>query len=247
MSDGIDTDDPMFAAHKPVEDGYPFVLETDSLADSMGSRLPNRSIYVVQGDVGSGKSLISQRLSYGLAENGVKVLVITTELTTRGWIEQMESIGYGVTEFIRTGQLMVFSRFGTIAEALPDVGIQQVLESEAVSKADIIIIDSASSLMPDALDDNGRFKMMQNLRRITSEGRSVMLCVDENEMDSKLLHTLRASSEVVLDMKTAMIGGEIKRNIVVTRYLRAAGPVQSSIGWRVEPSMGFIVDITAVS
>ena len=247
MSDGIDTDDPMFAAHKPVEDGYPFVLETDSLADSMGSRLPNRSIYVVQGDVGSGKSLISQRLSFGLAENDVKVLVITTELTTRGWIEQMESIGYGVTEFIRTGQLMVFSRFGTIAEALPDVGIQQVLESEAVSKADMIIIDSASSLMPDDLDDNGRFKMMQDLRRITSEGRSVMLCVDENEMDSKLLHTLRASSEIVLDMKTAMIGGEIKRNIVVTRYLRAAGPVQSSIGWRVEPSMGFIVDITAVS
>ena len=247
MSDGIDTDDPMFAAHKPVEDGYPFVLETDSLADSMGSRLPNRSIYVVQGDVGSGKSLISQRLSFGLAENDVKVLVITTELTTRGWIEQMESIGYGVTEFIRTGQLMVFSRFGTIAEALPDVGIQQVLESEAVSKADMIIIDSASSLMPDDLDDNGRFKMMQDLRRITSEGRSVMLCVDENEMDSKLLHTLRASSEIVLDMKTAMIGGDIKRNIVVTRYLRAAGPVQSSIGWRVEPSMGFIVDITAVS
>jgi len=247
MSDGIDTEDPMFAAHKPVEDGFPFVLETDSLADSMGSRLPNRSIYVVQGDVGSGKSLMGQRLSYGLAENDVKVLVITTELTTRGWIEQMESIGYGVTEFIRTGQLMVFSRFGTIAEALPDVGIQQVLDSEAVSKADIIIIDSASSLMPDDLDDNGRFKMMQKLRKVTSEGRSIMLCVDEKEMDSKLLHTLRASSEIVLDMKTAMIGGEIKRNIVVTRYLRAAGPVQSSIGWRVEPSMGFIVDITAVS
>jgi archaellum biogenesis ATPase FlaH len=66
-------------------------------------------------------------------------------------------------------------------------------------------------------------------------------------MDSKLLHSLRTSAEVVLDMKTAMIGGDIKRNIVVTRYLRAAGPVQSSIGWRVEPSMGFIVDITAVS
>ena len=247
MSDEIDTDDPMFAAHKPVEDGFPFVLETDSLADSMGSRLPNRSLYVVQGDVGSGKSLMSQRLSYGLAENDVKVLVITTELTTRGWIEQMESIGYGVTEFIRSGQLMVFSRFGTIAEALPDIGIQQVLDSEAVSKADIVIIDSASSLMPDGLDDHGRFKMMQNLRRITSEGRSIMLCVDEKEMDSKLLHTLRSSSEIVLDMKTAMIGGEIKRNIVVTRYLRAAGPVQSSIGWRVEPSMGFIVDITAVS
>ena len=28
-----------------------------------------------------------------MLENGCKILVVTTELTTRGWIEQMESIG----------------------------------------------------------------------------------------------------------------------------------------------------------
>ena len=57
----------------------------------------------------------------------------------------------------------------------------------------------------------------------------------------------RASAEVVLDLENAMIGGELKRNIIITRFLRAAGPLQTSVGWRVEPGMGFIVDITAVS
>ena len=38
-------DNPFMTAHKPVEDGFPFVVETDSLADSMGLRLPNRSLY----------------------------------------------------------------------------------------------------------------------------------------------------------------------------------------------------------
>jgi flagellar protein FlaH len=209
--------------------------------------MPNRSLYVLQGAVGGGKSLISQRLAYGMVENGVKVLVITTELTTRGWIEQMESIGYGITDAIREGQLMVFSRFGTIAEALPNVGLEELLESEAIGLADVVIIDAASSLMPDSLDEAGRFSMMQKLRRICADGRSLMLCVDPEEMDHKLMHNMRASAEVVLDLQTTMIGGEIKRNIVVTRFLRAAGPTQTSIGWRVEPSMGFIVDITAVS
>jgi flagellar protein FlaH len=213
----------------------------------MGLRMPNRSLYVLQGAVGGGKSLISQRLAYGMVENGVKVLVITTELTTRGWIEQMESIGYGITDAIREGQLMVFSRFGTIAEALPNVGLEELLESEAIGLADVVIIDAASSLMPDSLDEAGRFSMMQKLRRICADGRSLMLCVDPEEMDHKLMHNMRASAEVVLDLQTTMIGGEIKRNIVVTRFLRAAGPTQTSIGWRVEPSMGFIVDITAVS
>ena len=83
-------ENPLFIPHKPVEDGFPFDVETDSLADTMGLRLPNRSLYVVQGIVGAGKSLIAQRLVHGMLENGTKILVITTELTTRGWIEQME-------------------------------------------------------------------------------------------------------------------------------------------------------------
>lgn len=175
------------------------------------------------------------------------LLVITTELTTRGWIEQMESIGYGVTEAIRGGRLMVLSRFGTIADAREEVTLADVLASPAVPAADVIVFDSASSLMPSDMDDSSRFAMLQEFRKIASEGRSFLLCVDPEEMDAKLLHSMRASSEVVLDMENAMIGGEIKRNIVVTRFLRAAGPIQTSIGWRVEPGMGFIVDITAVS
>ena len=212
----------------------------------MGLRLPNRSLYVLQGVVGAGKSLIAQRLVHGMLHNGVKVLVVTTELTTRGWIEQMESIGYGVTDALREGRLMIFSRFGAVA-AKADVGLEDVLNSEAVAEADVIILDSASALMPDNLDEHQRFDLMQKLRKITSEGRSVMLCVDPEEMNHKLLHNMRASAEAVLDLSTALIGGDLKRSIVVTRFLRAAGPVQTSVGWRVEPSMGFIVDITAVS
>ena len=232
---------------KPVEDGFEFSLEQDSLANAMGARMPNRSLWMVQGEVGSGKSLISQRLIFGLLENGSKILMITTELTTRGWIEQMESVGYPVTEYIASGQLLVFSRFGVIAEAKSNVGILEVLESEAVEKADVVVVDSASSLMPDEIDDNGRMLLMQKLRKICSESRSLLLTVDADEMDAKLLHTMRTSSEVLLDMKAGFVGGEIKRTIVVTRFLRAAGPVQASVGWRVEPYMGFIVDITAVS
>ena len=202
---------------------------------------------MLQGEVGGGKSLISQRLIFGLLENGVKVLVVTTELTTRGWIEQMESIGYPVTEHIASGRLLVFSRFGVIAETKNDVGLFDVLESDAIEKADVVAIDTASSLMPNNLEPADRDAVLQRLRKICSESRSLLLTVDPSEMDDRLLHKLRSSCEVLLDMNAGFVGGELKRTIVVTRFLRAAGPVQASVGWRVEPYMGFIVDITAVS
>jgi flagellar protein FlaH len=156
-------------------------------------------------------------------------------------------VGYGITNAIREGRLMVISRFGIIVESRSDVMLQDVLASLAVPSADVVVFDSVSSLMLEDFDEKGRFELVQQMRKVAAEGRSFMLCVDPEEMDQKLLHTLRASAEVVLNLENALIGGEIKRNIIVTRFLRAAGPIQSSIGWRVEPGMGFIVDITAVS
>ena len=101
--------------------------------------------------------------------------------------------------------------------------------------------------MPELHNDTERVAMMQRLREVVADGRSILLTVDPEETDVKALHMLRSSAELVLDMSTALIGGDIKRSLTVTRFLRAAGPVQTNIGWRVEPSMGFIVDITAVS
>ena len=231
----------------PIADGFEFGLETDSLADSMGLRLPNRSLFLICGEVGAGKSLVSQRLIFGLLENGVKVVVVTTELTTRGWVEQMHSIGYYCTDYIAKGRLIVISRFGTIAEPIEGVGLEQVLESEAFDEADFIFVDAASSIIEQDIEPMDTFLKLQKLRKFCSGGRSLLLTLDPSGTNGEFLRDIRSSAEVVLDVSANVVGGSLQRGLQVTRFLRASGPIQTNIGWRVEPSMGFIVDITAVS
>ena len=227
----------------PEEDGFGFELDQDSLADSMGLKLPSRSLAVITADVGGGKSLLSQRLTFGLLENNTKVVYVTNELTTRGWIEQMHSIGYWVTDHIKSGKLLVISTFGTVADRVEGIVLDDLFESDALKVADVIIIDSFSELSKDA----SASLVLSKLRKFCSKGHTVILTCDPEQMDNSFIQQLRATSEIALDLKTAIIGGAMSRTIVVTRYLRAAGPLQSTIGWRVEPGMGFIVDITAVS
>jgi len=227
----------------PEEDGFNFELDQDSLADSMGLKLPSRSLMVVTAEVGGGKSLICQRLTYGLLENGAKVVYVTNELTTRGWIEQMHSIGYWVTDHIKSGKLLVVSSFGTVAEEVENVTIDDLFDSEGLKVSDVIIIDSLSELSKGVKAST----LLSKLRKFCSKGHTVIVTCDPHQMDADFVQQLRATSEVALDLQTAIIGGAMTRTIVVTRYLRAAGPLQSTIGWRVEPGMGFIVDITAVS
>ncbi len=227
----------------PEEDGFGFELDQDSLADSMGLKLPSRSLGVITAEVGGGKSLLCQRLTFGLLENNAKVVYVTNELTTRGWIEQMHSIGYWVTDHIKSGKLLVMSTFGSVADRVEGVVLDDLIQSDALKVADVIIIDSFSELSKDVSAN----LILSKLRRFCSKGHTVILTCDPEQMDKNFIQQLRATSEVALDLETAIIGGAMSRTIVVTRYLRAAGPLQSTIGWRVEPGMGFIVDITAVS
>ena len=118
--------------------GFDFELETDSLADSLGRYLPRRSLYVVSGAIGAGKSLISQRLAYGLIAHGARLTMVTTELTTRGWLEQVESLGYPLNEAADTGQFTLLSRFGVVSDEVDaHIGIDAILGSEARENADI--------------------------------------------------------------------------------------------------------------
>lgn len=225
-------------------DNFDFSVIQDSLGQSLGTAIPNRALVIVSGGIGSGKSIIGQRMSFGMTANDIKVSLVTTELTTRGWLEQVASIGYFMEKRLDDGDFHLMSSFGVIAEQAEDpVDLLELLESPALKEAEVVIIDRASQMIP-AIEGPVLLSM---LRQYTAQGRTLFLMIDPEEMDSKILRELQNSAEVVLDMMTSVVGGQLVRTLCVTRFLRAAGPVTERIGWKVMPEMGFIVDITAVA
>ena len=100
----------------PNVDNFDFGVIQDSLGQSMGTAIPNRALMLVCGGIGSGKSIMGQRMSFGMTANDVKVSLFTTELTTRGWLEQVSSIGYYMDKRIDEGSFHLVSSFGVIAE-----------------------------------------------------------------------------------------------------------------------------------
>ena len=226
-------------------DNFDFGVIQDSLGQSMGTAIPNRALMLVCGGIGSGKSIIGQRMSFGMTANDVQVSLYTTELTTRGWLEQVSSIGYYMDKRIDEGKFHLISSFGVLAEQAEEkVTIMDLIDNPASKDAEVVIIDRASELMHE--EASGK-EILSALRKFTSEGRTLILTIDPDEMDQTVLRDMKNSAEVVLDMMTAVVGGQLVRTVGVTRFLRAAGPVTERIGWKVMPEMGFIVDITAVA
>ena len=64
------------------------------------------------------------------------------------------------------------SRYGTIAESIPGAGLRELMQSRAWNEADVIVLDSGSSLMPKSLDNHQVIMLMQEMRKKIAEGRT---------------------------------------------------------------------------
>ena len=71
-----------------------------------GGGFPTGSLVVIEGGSGGGKSTICQRISYGLIEGGTSVTFISTQLTTKGYINQMYSLDYPIAPHLLKGTLL---------------------------------------------------------------------------------------------------------------------------------------------
>lgn len=82
------------------------LTERDRVNTSLGGGLPTGSIVLLEGEYGAGKSVISQRVAYGLAEERTPTTYVSTELAAPEFIEQMESLAYGVVDHLLAERLL---------------------------------------------------------------------------------------------------------------------------------------------
>ena len=66
---------------------YKIELERDGLHRNLGGGFPKGAIVLMIGKYGAGKSAVSQRLTYGFLKNGHSVTMVSTEFTTKAFLE----------------------------------------------------------------------------------------------------------------------------------------------------------------
>lgn len=238
---------------------YRINLDRDELSDRLGGGLPHGSLVIIEGEFGTGKSILLQRLLYGLLHNGSKVTVVSTELTTLHFIEQMASLEYPVDEHI-------FSRSLLFLPVYPVLGFRgrktdlmdRLLNAKKMYESDVIAIDAFSQLVKDWVKALGteadeRFKeeriedALYLFKLLNAKGKTVVLTLQPGDMPEDVASALKAAADVYLSLKLDSVGGVVSRSIFVRRFSRAEKNVADIVPFRVEPKSGFIVEIKSVS
>jgi len=225
-----------------------FEVERDEFNRRLGNGFPDGSIVFIEGDNGSGKSSISQRITFGLLENGYSVTLLSTQLTTKGFINQMYSLDYPVASHLLKNNLLYIPVLPLIKSSKNRIDfIERLMTAEALFKKNVIIIDTISSLIKQSADTTKGLELISFLKKITGMGKTVILTSNLNELDSTIYSQFISTSDIYFSLKVRPLGNEIKRTIVVNKFTGARSPVGSMVGFRIEPKVGLVVEIASVA
>lgn len=232
-----------------------FKIDRDELAERFGGGLPRGSLVVIEGEYGAGKSILTQRLTYGLIMNDVSVTLLSTELTTAGFLDQIMSLQYDLEEALVNERLVFLSVHPIFGQTAPrGEALQRIVEARKMYEKDVVIFDCFSKFLADhaASHAEGRGPMegiegaLRFFKRLTSLGKTIILTFESGQVSPQIASIFKESADVFLSLRFELVGNSASRRIIVHRLSRAKSRFGDIIGYRVEPGVGLVIEIKSV-
>jgi len=233
-----------YSAHRMVL----YDLERDGLHRHLGGAIPKGSLMVILGEVGSGKSAVLERLIYGMLLHNHTITMVSTEMTTKEFINQMDSLDYPIKRFILTRALRYVPVFPLFGKSKPRGDfLRRVMETEGLYKTEVTAFDTFSALVKHDINEDTALQTISFFKKIVGRNKLVILTIDPNDMREELLAPFKNVADILIELKRELVEGIMEHIMYVTRFSHAPGPINTTIGFRIEAGAGFIVDITHVA
>lgn len=228
--------------------GYNFLLDRDELNQMLGGGFPKGSLIMIDGPSGSGKSALCQRFAFGLLDNKSTVTYISTQLTTKNFIRQMNSLDYPIGIRLLKGELLYIPVFPLLKESKPRIDfIQRLMSAEVLFEKNVIMIDTLSALIRYGTDAAKSLELISFLKKITGLQKTIIITMDSAELPAHVVSEFKDASEILMTLKIRQMGTEILRTIMINKYSRPEIQVGAMIGFKVEAKSGVMINISGVS
>lgn len=241
--------------------------ERDRFNKELGGGIPQGSIVLIEGNYGAGKSAITQRMAYGLCEEGTTVSLLSSELTVKGFLNQMESLSYDVVEHMLYERLLFLHAnldTGGVLSADDNEDeedrmdlLTRLMEAETMWSADAIIVDTFDSILRN--DPTFESLIRQNeerqaaleiisfFRDMISSGKIIILTVDPTTVDEDVIGPFRAIADVFMQLEMVEVGNDVRRQVSMKRFAGMGEQVGDSIGYSVRSGTGIVIESRSVA
>ena len=228
------------------------LTDSDRVNTAIGGGIPEGSIVLIEGEDGAGKSVLSQRFSYGMATEDVSVTYVSTELKSWEFVQQMHSLSYDVVDLLLDERMLfLHANVDTHDEGKERQLLARLASAETLWKADVVYVDTLSALLrndpnyeaviEEGDEDHVIQRLVTFLRHVTMQDKTVVLTIDPTSVRDDALRPLRNTADIYFQIETNTVGQEIRRNVLVRRFQNMKTPVDDSIGFNVQQGRGISI------
>jgi archaeal flagellar protein FlaH len=219
--------------------------------DEMDRRIngiPHPSIIMMEGDHGTGKTIVAGQFAFGFLNQGMKGVFVTTEGLTMDFITKMRSVQIDVYKYLNKGltvapvNVMGFRWNSVLAWRLLSRFAQYV---QSQKKCDFAIIDSLTVMasFPNQLQV---LDFIRNCRLLTQRGTTTIVTVHPGALPEVLLTEMKSMVDVYFRLSAVSIGG---RRLKSLERIKSTGGFGGSdiVSFDIDPAIGLKVVPLSVS
>ena len=226
-------------------EGYLISTGNEELDMRLGGGIPVPNLLAIEGDHGTGKSLLAQQITYGAAKAGKRIVYITTESGIKELVIQTKKLSLDFTEEFLKGYIRILPvhmegvRWArkVARELLHVLGNYMAYTKDDY---DILVIDSFSVLAVYA-DTSVVLDFLTRARTMVKEGKLIILTIHPEVLPNEIMIRIRAIADSYIKLDFAMVGGKLIKVMKVIKLRGAGGPVDSTIAFDVDPAFGIKV------
>ncbi len=233
------------AAEVSALEGYVISTGNEELDMRLGGGIPVPNLLTIEGDHGTGKSLLAQQIAYGAIKSERRVTYVTTESGVKEFIMQTRKLSLDMTNEFLKGLIKIIPihmegvRWAkAIARHLLRVLANYM--AKTIDEYDVFVIDSFSILAVYS-DISSVLDFLTRARTIVREGKLIILTVHPHVLSDKIMIRIRAISDSYIKLDFAEVGGRLIKVMRVVKLRGATNPPDTSIAFDVDPSFGIKV------
>lgn len=214
----------------------------------LGGGIPRGSLILIEGESDSGKSVLTQQLTWGSLYDGISAVLYTTEDTVKGYVRQMNSLSLDITDFMLMGRLKIYPVTASRSNLSPSEVFTLLLSDlERHDERALIIIDSLTTFITHTgIEETMTY--FEICKHYCDRGMSMVNVVNAYAFGQAELSRVRSMCDAHIRLKTEEMGDRIIKVMEVAKVRGAEMGTGNILSFDVEPMLGMkIIPISKVS
>jgi flagellar protein FlaH len=216
------------------------------LDKKMGGGIPEGSLTLIEGQSDAGKSVLVQQLTWGGLREGFRVLIYTTENTSRSLITQMQDLGLDIEDYFLLGKVNIYA----VPQAFDEeqsLHVFKILRSHIAQlheNFDIVIVDSLTTFVSH-VPDQETLTFFTLCKEFCDLNKTLIFTMHSHAFSEQMFIRLRSICDAHMRLRVEEVGDQLVKVLEVAKIRGAEKSTGNIISFEVEPNLGMrIVPIT---